>query len=43
MHVAKAPVQLALKRQMHGRRDSVLQQLTGAEVMVKRENTENTR
>ena len=42
MHVAKSPLQSALKRQMHGRRDSVLPQPTGVDFMVHCQNVKNT-
>ena len=43
MHVGKASVQLALTRQMHGRRDSVFPRPAGSDVMVECEIVENTR
>ena len=43
MHVGKVPVQLALKRQMHGRCDSIVSQPAWADVMVELEHVENAR
>jgi hypothetical protein len=43
MYVGKAPLQPALKRQMHGRHYSVLPRTVGVDVMVERKNVENDR
>ena len=43
MHVGKLTFQLVLERQMYGRRGSMLLQLTGADIMVDRQNFKNAK
>ena len=43
MHIGETSLQPALKGRMHGRRGAMLLQPAGADVMVERENIENTR